>query len=302
MVTVTAATTAEELNTVLIKLRSDKDWTGAYEIIEPLVLDVESPLHAWALMQLAITEWAQSPRAVLSAMRHTDQAFQLLAGQPALQARTVVQGLNCAWYAEDTDRYRTYANAGRVLLDRGGEECHPWHARILIWLGYHFEDTGRPNEAGPCYTLAVKAGERYGSPFSPDDALCQMRLALTALGDLHLRQGRVPEAVVALRRALAIPLPGRRGDIEYLLGRLASCEGRFGEAVQKFNESLRKATECRDHVLVMKGSEALAYALRDADRREEIASRMQSVIHDAAYAELDHVVNRLQRLVRNLTS
>lgn len=296
-----APVNAMDMNTALVESRSNKDWPQAYRILEPILLEADSPLRGWALMQLAITEYAQTPRAVLASMRHVDQALALSSGKPALTARTLVQGMNCAKYAADQAKYRTYANAARVLLQRGEAEALPWHAHLLIWVGYHCEDSGRPVDAEPCYLQAVKASVRHGSPFSPQDALCMQRLALTALADLQWRQGRQLEAVANLQRALSIPLPGRRGDTQYLKGRMAQSGRRYDDALEEFAASITLAAECRDHVLVAKASEAMVHCLSEAGRKCEIADWMRPVIRDAAHAELDHVVNRLQRLVRDLT-
>ncbi len=118
-----------------------------------------------------------------------------------------------AFVRGDYGRARLHLERALALDEEGASEEWLWHR---AWLGMTLEALGEVAVAKQVLLQAVKRGEEHA------DAL-QVREALYALADIHLRLGEVQAALQAGRQALA--LARREGKAE----RLALCYALMGE-------------------------------------------------------------------------
>jgi tetratricopeptide (TPR) repeat protein len=188
-----------------------------------------------------------------------------------------LQPENASSWAELAARYRTFGLFPQAeYCYRQVDKLAPKDRSYLYYWAECFDLMGQTQEATKRYSQSIREG--ISSPLGPQTAsYCWLNV-----GQDHLREGNVPAATDALRKALSLP------KAKFLLSRVLIRSGRAKEAVVLLDDLLRESPGMVEYNQMKSWAEA---ELDDPDAAQEfyersLRSRQELSKRDPTYQEV----------------
>lgn len=247
----------------LIELWRSKSWAEAYECLSLYHGHTDPGVRGWARVMLAGFLFAESGRSALQCLSLIDEALAELGEEnPREAAIALVQGMHCAQFAGDSERYARFARRARRLIARGSPESFEWHGRLEHWLAYYYQEQGNLDRAEYHLQRAAAFYAEHCGPYGEHDRLCQQQIAQMAIADILLMKGRKAAVVAMLRHVLVVDECYSTTAVIYMRARLADAEGRSADAWALHSQAMRSAEAESDYAMVLKAVHGLARVAR----------------------------------------
>ncbi|HEY3363858.1 MAG TPA: hypothetical protein VGK74_02240 [Symbiobacteriaceae bacterium] len=287
---------------VLAGLRRERRWQEAHDALAPLLRSQDMQAVGWARVQLALTYHAESEEKDTLAIQLINSALAVLHDHGREWVMALINGSLIAEAIRDDVQHGSYVDAMKEALSRKDSAILPWRGRMYGRLGYFYTRIA-VDWALAEYWLhqAVAFYKKHIGPFNERDRQCQLRISLSALGDVMLHIGRHDGARACLAEAEATAHDdGAQSSVDYLRGRLLQTAGNDREAIKHFSSALTSAEAKNLHVLTCMAAESLARAhsnLGEFAVAEALILPLKARMKRGGASE---TVLRLQRLLKDM--